>query len=306
MQKLLQIQRAIFPQNDCKAAFIPRQSPSKVGLYRKRPRGCKASIAFVLMLSHLLAPLSAKELIMGASDSIPPYVIEESNSGLELDILKQALAVKGHSADIQYLPFARTYHEMKIGKLDGILNIKEGILEQVYYSAPVISFQNCAISLEKNQFQITHIKDLTPKKVVAFQRASSILGDEFNQMAQANSSYQEKANQLQQVYMLFKGHADIVVMDSNIFKYYLKKAYLEGTLSHAEIHQQAVCHKIFAPTEYRFAFAEAQIRDDFNLGLSTITANGTLATLHKQYQNVMLESNEGHITLLKEITPPAP
>lgn len=303
MQKLLQFQQAVFPQNACKNVFISHQFPCRLGLPSKLlSLGCKANITLILIL--LFNPLFAKELTIGASGSIPPYVIEENNSGLELDILKQALAVKGHSLNIKYLPFARTYHEMKIGKLDGVLNIKEGLLQQVYYSDPVINFQNCAISLERHQFQIIHINDLTTQKVVAFQRASAILGDEFNQMAQANSSYQEKANQLQQVYMLFKGHADVVVMDSNIFKYYLKKAYLEGKLSDTEIHQQAVCHKIFPPTEYRFAFAEAQIRDDFNLGLNTLKANGTLAAIHNQYQNVMLESNEGDITLLKEVPPP--
>ncbi|MCL1088390.1 transporter substrate-binding domain-containing protein [Shewanella profunda] len=229
----------------------------------------------------------AAELNIGVSLSIPPYVIQETNSGLELELLYKALAVKGHQATIHYLPFARTFHELKEGKLDGIINIKEGMLKNVFYSDVAISYQNCAISLESNRFNINSIKDLSNKQIVAFQRASTMLGEEFTQMAKANTGYKEQARQIQQVYMLMKHRADVVVMDKNIFKYYLKQAYLDGRLNSKELQQQAVCHKIFPPSEYRFAFLNAQIRDDFNAGLEQITQDGTLLALQEKYSRLM-------------------
>lgn len=227
------------------------------------------------------------DLKIGVSLSIPPYVIQETNSGFELEMLYDALAVKGHTASIHYLPLARTFHELKEGKLDGVINIKEGMLENVFYSDIAISYQNCAISLESKQFTINSVSDLSRKQVVAFQRASSLLGEEFAQMAKANTGYQEQARQIQQVYMLMKHRADVVVMDRNIFKYYLKQAYFEGKLTEYELNQQAICHKIFPPTDYRFAFRKSPIRDDFNAGLKQITEDGTLTALQDKYRRFM-------------------
>ncbi|MGI2196210.1 substrate-binding periplasmic protein [Shewanella baltica] len=229
----------------------------------------------------------AAEIKIGVSLSIPPYVIQETNSGLELELLNQALAVKGHTASIHYLPLARTFHELREGKLDGIINIKDGMIDNVFYSNVAITYQNCAISLEANHFNINNIDDLKNKQVVSFQRASSLLGEEFARMAKANSGYQEQARQVQQVYMLMKHRADVVVMDKNIFKYYLKQAYLEGKLTEKDLKQQAICHQIFPPTEYKFAFLSEQIRDDFNAGLKQITQDGSLVALQEKYRRLM-------------------
>lgn len=248
----------------------------------------------LLGLAALIHPqiMQAAELKIGVSLSIPPYVIQESNSGLELELLYQALAVKGHNASIHYLPLARTFHELKEGKLDGIINIKDGMVDKVFYSDVAIRYQNCAISLDDKDFTINSVKDLDGKKVVAFQRASILLGEEFTQMAKTNPSYQEQARQIQQVYMLMKHRADVVVMDKNIFKYYLKQALIEGKLTEAEIKQVAICNRIFPPTEYKFAFLNEQIRDDFNLGLKQITEDGTLNALQEKYRRLVSLDNE--------------
>ena len=238
----------------------------------------------------------AAEIKIGVSLSIPPYVIQETNSGLELELLNQALAVKGHTASIHYLPLARTFHELREGKLDGIINIKDGMLDNVFYSNVAITYQNCAISLEANHLNINNIDDLKNKQVVSFQRASSLLGEEFAKMAKANSGYQEQARQVQQVYMLMKHRADVVVMDKNIFKYYLKQAYLEGKLTEKDSTQQAICHQIFPPTEYKFAFLSEQIRDDFNAGLKQITQDGSLVALQEKYRRLMSFENEAEVS----------
>ena len=122
--------------------------------------------------------------------------ILETNSGIELELLKSALAVKGHSVNIQYLPLARTFHALKEGELDGIINTKQNMLDGVFYSDVVIRFQNCAISLKDKHFNIEIVSDLQDKSIVAFQRASMILGKDFTNMAALNSQYREQAKQI--------------------------------------------------------------------------------------------------------------
>ncbi|MCH1929755.1 transporter substrate-binding domain-containing protein [Shewanella sp. A25] len=266
----------------------------------KKPPNRLTGIPFGCSVMGLIGLMGSQgyceELQIGVSQSIPPYVIQENDSGLELELLFQALAVKGHSAKIHYLPLARTFHELSEGKLDGVINIKQGMLEKVFYTDIALSFQNCAISLQQNHLDIKGISDLAAKKVVAFQRASIVLGEEFSQMAKANSGYQEQAKQIQQVYMLFKHRVDVVVMDRNIFKYYAKQAFIEGKLTESEVKQVAICHQLFPPTDYRFAFSNEKIRDDFNFGLKQITQDGTLSALQEKYQHLLRLQKDTEVT----------
>lgn len=247
----------------------------------------KKHIIFTIMLLLVVSNTSAKKIRIGVSFSIPPYVIKESNSGLELELLSEAFKVKGHTVEIWYLPLARTFDELQRGELDGIINVNEGILDDVYYSDIVINFQNCAISLTKNHLVINSIEDLKNKKVVAFQRASTILGDEFNQMAKVNKNYQEVARQLNQVNMLFRSHLEVAVMDKNIFEYYRKQAQVMNKLSSRELQQDVTYHAIFPKTQYRFAFIDKDIRDDFNEGLMKIHNNGTYSHIMRKYKDLV-------------------
>ncbi|QSX38970.1 transporter substrate-binding domain-containing protein [Shewanella sedimentimangrovi] len=235
----------------------------------------------------MLSGTHADELTIGVSFSIPPYVIQENNTGLELELLNMALADAGHRVNITYLPLARTFHELREGKLDGIINVHEGMVDKVFYSDVAIVFQNCAISLAKNQLKIDSIRDLKDKRIVAFQRASVLLGPEFSQVVTANDEYSEVARQLLQVYMLMKDRVDAVVMDRHIFNYYRRQALLQNALNATELQQSLVYHEIFPPTEYRFAFQSERIRDDFNRGLKQLKADGRWQQLHEKYQDDM-------------------
>ena len=62
-----------------------------------KPLGYVVSILLPLLTSSI----QAKDLEIGVSFSIPPYVIQQTNSGLELELRKSALAVKGHNINIQ-------------------------------------------------------------------------------------------------------------------------------------------------------------------------------------------------------------
>ncbi|WP_404829987.1 substrate-binding periplasmic protein [Shewanella glacialimarina] len=263
---------------------------------------CLSTIGLIL-LYLFTGSIQAKDLEIGVSFSIPPYVIQETNSGLELELLKSALAVKGHSVNIQYLPLARTFHALKEGKLDGIINTKQNMLEGVFYSDVVIRFQNCAISLKEKHFNLEKVTDLQDKSIVAFQRASMLLGKDFTNMAALNSQYSEQAKQILQVKMLMKQRIDVAVMDKNIFIYYLRQSYLTGKLTKEEVQQEVICHKVFAPTSYRFAFLHADIRDDFNFGLAQIKQDGTRLAIENKFQQMLSLTLDDNVTIRLAASP---
>ncbi len=250
------------------------------------------------LLTLLSAPVSAqntdhlfehKVVNIGVSFSIPPWVIQESGSGIELDILREALAFSGYQIKVNYLSFALSYSMFEAKKLDGILNVKESSLNTGYVSEPVVTFQNVAISLkEKNypeQIELSFLKD---KSVVAFQNASLLLGDAFNQTVKANPHYEEVAQQSLQIKLLMIRGIDFIIMEKNIFGYYWHEALKDPNLIQAtsSFKRPVTLHYLFAPNNYRFAFASEEVRDAFNAGLAKLKSNGGYQAIFDRYNHL--------------------
>lgn len=229
---------------------------------------------------------SPKILNIGVSFAIPPWVITETDSGIELDILKQALSPAGYEVKPNYLPFALSYSQFKSDKLDGVINARESLLETGYFSDVVVTFQDIAISLsEKNypeNFEISFLKD---KSIIAFQTASILLGDEFKNTVEKNMMYQEIAKQSLQINLLMFKNVDFIIMDKSIFDYYLQQAKNDPNLvrEKSKLNQELRFHHLFEPTHYRFAFKSEKVRDDFNSGLAKIRKNGVYDEIFKRY-----------------------
>ena len=185
--------------------------------------------AFLILFAATTA--HAKDVTLVAGLSLPPYIIQESNSGIEYDIIKEALAAKGHKLTIKYVPFVRLIVDYK--KYDGAITINESSGATGEYSDVVVTYKNYAISLKDKGVAVANIQDLKDKKIVAFQNATKYLGDEYAAVAKGNSKYSEQGKQDLQVKMLYSGRADLIVSDINIFKYFRKAT--KGVDTTAEI-----------------------------------------------------------------------
>lgn len=259
-------------------------------------------IRIFIFLLCFLRHASAEQIEIGISFSIPPYVIEEQDAGIELDILREAFSVRGHTVIPRYLPLARTFSQYDANIIDGVINVIPGMVKG-FYSDIVIVFQNNAITLSQNNLMINQIDDLANLNITAFQRASTILGEEFGEMAANNPKYKEVAAQIKQINLLFLGRTDAVVMDRRIFNYYRKQAYdvFFGPRSFKDkLLQEVTFHPIFPPSEYRFAFRSEAIRDDFNHGLKIIRDDGRLAAITEKYSGLM-EFPSSHSPLPKTL-----
>lgn len=231
---------------------------------------------------------NAKQLTIGVSIAIPPWVIAENHTGIELDILKEAFAIKGYQVTPSFLSFALSYSLFEADRLDGIMNVKINSVKNGFYSDPVVHFDNVAISLEDKNFpENIEVSFLENKSVVAFQKASLNLGDRFSQMVARNTRYQEIAQQHLQINLLMIREIDFIIMEKSIFGYYWQRALNdpELTFAKAKLNRPIRIHKLFEPTEYRFVFAREQVRNDFNAGLRHIKNNGQYAAIFQRYEH---------------------
>lgn len=237
-------------------------------------------MVFLLAVFQLLPfkAVCAEQLKLAVSLTLPPFVFAESDSGIDLEIAKEALALKGYKMKPVYVVYGRTAVDLTAGKVDGALTVnKERGLDNVFLSDQYICYQNVVVSLKNKGFQIKSMKDLADKKIVAFQDAAKILGPDFASAAEASPSYYEIPDQENQVALLFKNRTDVVVMDVNIFKYY------QQNTKRADTSQPVDIFSIFPPSCYSVGFLSEEVRDDFNEGLKELRTSGRYDEIFNKY-----------------------
>lgn len=246
----------------------------------------------ILLITVLFIQLNlwSYDVTMGVSFAIPPFVLSESNSGLEIEIIMEVFRAIDVDVKIYYLPLARTFFEFEKGSIDGIINVREDTVDNAYLTDHIITFNNTAISLKKNDYPDTFpIEFLLDKSIIAFQRAPDLLKQGLEKVAYKNSEYTETSTQLTQVLRLFKERsADFIILEENIFHYYRNKA--RGIIGDL-VDQEVTIHRIFKPINYKFAFNNEYIRDDFNRGLNIIKNNGIYDSLFKKYSVTIIDND---------------
>ncbi|WMN62189.1 transporter substrate-binding domain-containing protein (plasmid) [Pseudoalteromonas xiamenensis] len=232
---------------------------------------CILLLGFQVNASGYNSDVSIKstQLVIAASGFVPPYVIQQSDSGYQLELIKASLRTQGiENIEFVYMSNKRAEQALKSGMVDVAVNLPNTFGGKVFASDTLLSYQNVAISLKENGYRIETAQDLKGFGVVAFQNASAFLGNEYRLATKQLRSYEEIVNQFAQVELLMKGWADVIVMERRIFEYYLAK--------YAKKHptKDVVFHPLFNPAPRPIYFLSESMRDVFNLGLNEIKITG--------------------------------
>ncbi|MBL8965778.1 MAG: transporter substrate-binding domain-containing protein [Spirochaetaceae bacterium] len=236
--------------------------------------------ALVLAMGILGGTVSAQKTITTVfGSSLPPYVFT-NGSGMELEIIKRGLELKGYALKPLFVPFARRTITIADKAADAAATVNESSgLENVFYSDSHISYQNVCVTLASKGYTIESVADLEGKTVLAFQDASVYLGPEYAAFAKGNAKAVEIPDQESQVVMLFLGRTDVFVGDINIFLYYKRST---KKIDEARKKDEVV-FPIFPPTRYKVAFADKAVRDDFNEGLRQLRLSGEYDAILAKY-----------------------
>jgi len=211
--------------------------------------------------------------------TVEPYVIKDDDKGFEIDIVREIFVYKGYTVKFSYQPLKRSKISFMQGLVDGVMTIKKNYpeIKNSYISNDYITYQNFAISLRSNNFNINKISDLSNKNIIGFQQAKIALGTEFFQMCTKNPNYTELANQKSQVSMLFLKRTEVVIMDYKIFKYYISR------IKTIAVNEPVVFHKLFKASHYAMAFREKHTNLEFNEGLRKLKKSGRYDLIINQY-----------------------
>lgn len=233
---------------------------------------------FLLAMCLALASHAATVTI-GAPNNKPPYVLEDSESGLELDIIRAAFAEVGMDVRFKFYSRKRQLLFYEKERLDGVMTVNSYFGLPGYASDHYIYYRNVAISLKERGVKLRQIIDLKNYSVAAFENASFMLGGEFQKVS-SNTIYRELNPQTNQNKMLYLGRIDVAVADKYIFL-------ANNRLVETEVDTSLPLeyHEVFPRTAYQLMFHNSVVRDAFNEGLKKIKKNGQYQQLMKTYLN---------------------
>ena len=236
----------------------------------------------VLLIMLFISIATAKELQVVFTYTTPPFVFKDG-TGIVIDIVKESLAYRNYTVKPLFVNIGRGFEMFKNGYVDATSLIKKSSGLKAYYSEPFMQYHNIIISLKSNHYKVKNLSDLKSYYFIAFQNAKVYLGKEFEEVSkQAGDKYSEIADQKSQVYKLFMGRTDFIVMDRHIFEYYKNELIYEDKVS-KDI--KVSFFEPFEPTKYRTAFKDKKVRDDFNIGLKYLKETNRYDKIYDDYSS---------------------
>lgn len=211
---------------------------------------------------------------------IPPYAIQENNSGIEHDIIKEAFKRNNQEVKFIFLPNKRGIEHYRAGLVDGVVNVKPLMLENGYLSDVVIDFKNVVTSLYHFSGDIYSQSDLRPYNILSYQTASISLGSEFRANVSEFHGYKETADQSQQVIQLVNGTADLIISDLYITEWYLKRLIELEKVPPTTVLKH---YHILSDNKYRIVFRNVTNRDIFDANLRKMREDGTYEAIYDRY-----------------------
>ncbi|HYC02041.1 MAG TPA: transporter substrate-binding domain-containing protein [Azospirillaceae bacterium] len=249
--------------------------------FPRRPWWTGAPLAALLLVATLFAGMGraeARDVVFGFRP-VAPFVVEGPGgvvSGPEVEIVRAALAVKGHNV-VPYLgPISRLNAAWRERQIDGYAPVIGDPGPDAWFTAPFLDYRNVAMTLSDRKLGLATPGDLAGLRVVAFKGATQALGPAFRQAAEA-ATYREEIRQHLQVLALLHERCDVIVADRMILRHQI--ALLEAK----EGKRVAVTeHDLFPPTRYPAVFSDPQLAADFDEGLAEIARSGLLQRLLDQ------------------------
>ena len=222
----------------------------------------------------------AKDIVVAFSPYKPPYVIGKESRGLEIDIVREALALEGLTLKVDFFDRRYLRQAIKFDRSDAASGLKIAD-DGLYYSDAYISFQNTIISRADDNIKLNAIADLKGRRFAAWRGAYQSLGRAFSEASGngVSPSYFEYDNQLIQNKMFWARRIDLLVIDQFVFNWYrqrLSDSFI--TTDHVAVHSL-----LPNTTRYYIGFKIKKYQQMFNSGLSKLKQSGRYEALRSQY-----------------------
>jgi polar amino acid transport system substrate-binding protein len=221
---------------------------------------------------------------MAFREKVPPSVLPKSHTGIELDVIREALKFKkGHTLEPKDYPLARVSIGFRQNAIQAAMTDSGQDLRRYvgHYADSAVTDTNVFITLKNRNITINSTADLNRYRIVSFQGAAKRYPMWLRNITKT-SKYSEISSQETQVKLLVSGRFDVVLSDRNVFKYfsnlYIKKNKLSKNTDFKEIEFTKI-----NPNDYRPIFKSKKVMEDFNEGLRHLKKSGRFQEIYDSY-----------------------
>lgn len=225
----------------------------------------------------------AETVTIGFGKDRAPYVISKFDKGITVDLFRAALKPYGYDIKTYYFRAGDTeklldyrVQAISIAKLDN---------DKFFVSQPYLQYHDRVIFKKSDKLHIKSVADLSRYRVAAWPGAHKYIGKEYakhftHRVNQKNDdSYLEPTSQLAQNQMFWRNHADVLIIDEYMFKWYrhaLRKT--DDTSEEVEI-----LNILPESTMTRAAFVDEKVRDAFDKGIQRLRKSGEYQRIINHY-----------------------
>lgn len=220
-------------------------------------------------------------LILGVPLDRPPYVV--GDGGIEVDILRQALQLQGYKVEVHKFSHLRLQRELEKGRID-ISSRYMAQNDNIALSLAYITFYDVIFTKTSLGLTIDSWADLNDKAFLGWHGFEDDLGDDFKRVYRENTRlWDGLVSQEEQCLHFWKGMADAIILDTNIFNWYRKALALQGIDTSAPI---TMHHLLPEGVSYQAGFRDSKVRDAFDKGIAQLKENGSYQEIIDNYTQV--------------------
>ena len=237
---------------------------------------CRIGLALTLALLCAFSGNAATALRFGLHFSAPWSFYNDAGEldGIEYQIISRIFQQAGINVEYELHGYSRLLKQFSDKKLDCASPVAVDV-SGAYYTEAYLPFEDVAISLQKAQLSINSVTDLRGKRIVAYQQAQNVLGENFSQ-AVAASNYIELAERELQLELLFSNRVDVVVGERRVLHYLAANLAAEISLN---------THHLFGQKYYPAACWNKTFSSLFNQGLAQLRQSGELADILMRFNS---------------------
>ncbi|KKO45459.1 polar amino acid ABC transporter [Arsukibacterium ikkense] len=230
-------------------------------------------ILFILMFSSTLYATDST-LRIAVNDGPPWAFYDETKgvTGIDVEIIRHIFNSLGYKTEFHLLGYNRLIKEFNEGKYD-VASPAAFPPEHGYLTVSYLPFQDVAVSIKYNNLTLEHISDLKGKKIIAYQFASTVLGEEFAGIVK-NANYIEMAERELQLKLLVNNRADVVVGERRLLTYIIQQQFPN---------QQLAIHPIFVTTAYGAIVKDPLLQQQFDQELAKLKTSGVYDKILSQW-----------------------
>ncbi|MEH6450256.1 MAG: transporter substrate-binding domain-containing protein [Oleispira sp.] len=215
-------------------------------------------------------------LTMGTSNG-PPYMIQKTESGLDIDIPRAAMAKIGFPLRLEFYPLSRAIHELQLNRIHLTAPFFTSAPKGIFVSDSHIEYRPSVITLTSID-TLKNIAELKDYTIATFQGATGYFGDEFYYASKKAPDYVEFHDMEKLIDILMSQRYQVVVLDYWIFRFFLANS------EYADQLDQVRFHELLPRVPAAVAFNNKELRDKFNKGLRMIKEDGSYDAIINRYQ----------------------